>query len=273
MRTSGAIVITAVLICDISNQALGAGGIVKRQDNNNHTTPSCPNLDVLRGRDGRDGQTGVPGAPGKDGRDGVKGTKGDMGPMGPPGPQGPTGQGGSVYVRWGKNTCPHTPGTELVYSGLAAGTHYTHKGGGSNYLCLPQDPKYSNYRPGVQGNSPLYGAEYETYTGGPLSHVFQHNVPCAVCSTTRSKLLMIPAKSDCPTNWTLEYNGYLMTEYYNHNRNSFECVDKDPDSIPGSAANINGALFYHVEATCNGIHCPPYDPQKELTCAVCTKSY
>jgi hypothetical protein len=84
---------------------------------------------------------------------------------------------------------------------------------------------------------------------------------------------MIPAKSDCPTNWTLEYNGYLMTEYYTHNRNSFECVDKDPDSIPGSAANINGALFYHVEATCNGIHCPPYDPQKELTCAVCTKSY
>ena len=82
---------------------------------------------------------------------------------------------------------------------------------------------------------------------------------------------MIPAKYDCPTNWILEYKGYLMTEYYTHNRNSFECVDKDPDSIPGSAANTNGALFYHVEATCNGIHCPPYDPQKELTCAVCTQ--
>ena len=143
--------------------------------------------------------------------------------------------------------------------------------GQTTYLCLPQDPKYSKYHPGVQGYIPLYGAEYQTYTGGPLSHVFQHNVPCAVCCTTRSKLLMIPAKSDCPTNWTLEYNGYLMTERFNNFRNSFECVDKDPDSIPGSAANTNGALFYHVEATCNGIHCPPYDPQKELTCAVCTK--
>ena len=62
-----------------------------------------------------------------------------------------------------------------------------------------------------------------------------------------------------------------MTEAYTHNRNSFECVDKDPESIPGSAADTNGALFYHVEGVCNGLPCPPYDPQKELTCAVCTK--
>jgi hypothetical protein len=199
--------------------------------------------------------------------------KGDAGPIGPPGPQGPIAPGGSVYTRWGRTDCPQTPGTELVYSGLAAGSWWSNSGGGANYLCLPEEPVYSNYFPGVQNWSPLYGAEYQTYSKSPILHVHDHNVPCAVCSTTRSKLLMIPAKSDCPTNWTLEYNGYLMTEYYTHNRNSFECVDKDPDSIPGSAANINGALFYHVEATCNGIHCPPYDPQKELTCAVCTKSY
>ena len=62
-----------------------------------------------------------------------------------------------------------------------------------------------------------------------------------------------------------------MTEYKNHYRNSFECVDKDPESIPGSAGSTNGALFLHVEATCNGLPCPPYDPQKELTCAVCSK--
>ena len=51
----------------------------------------------------------------------------------------------------------------------------------------------------------------------------------------------------------------------------YECVDKNPDSVPGSTANTNGALFYHVEASCNGMLCPPYDPQKELTCVVCTK--
>ena len=85
---------------------------------------------------------------------------------------------------------------------------------------------------------------------------------------------MIPAKTQCPSNWTLEYSGYLMSEgslWSDHSRTMYECVDKNPDSVPGSAADTNGALFYHVEANCNGMLCPPYDPQKELTCAVCTK--
>ena len=51
----------------------------------------------------------------------------------------------------------------------------------------------------------------------------------------------------------------------------YECVDKNPDTLPGSAADTNGTLFYHVEASCNGMLCPPYDREKELTCAVCTK--
>jgi len=51
----------------------------------------------------------------------------------------------------------------------------------------------------------------------------------------------------------------------------YECIDKNPDSVPGSASDTNGAFFYHVEAHCNGMLCPPYNPQKELTCAVCTK--
>ena len=87
---------------------------------------------------------------------------------------------------------------------------------------------------------------------------------------------MIPAKIQCPSTWTLEYSGYLMSAYKGDShavdyRNMFECVDKNPDSIPGSASDVNGALFHHTEATCTGMPCPPYNPQKELTCAVCTK--
>ena len=52
---------------------------------------------------------------------------------------------------------------------------------------------------------------------------------CAVCYVaTRSVTVMIPAKTRCPTDWTVEYVGYLMTEYYNHDgRLTFECVDKE----------------------------------------------
>ena len=62
-----------------------------------------------------------------------------------------------------------------------------------------------------------------------------------------------------------------MTEHKVHSRRVSACVDKYPETVPGGAANTEGALFYHTEAVCHGILCPPYDPEKELTCAVCTK--
>jgi len=55
---------------------------------------------------------------------------------------------------------------------------------------------------------------------------------------------------------------------YVHHRSTFESVDKGIEYIPGSHANLNGAQFYHVEAHCNGMQYPPYDPQKELNCVV-----
>ena len=243
-------------------------------------TTSLPYIEVLRGRDGRDGRDGVPGPRGPQGQRGDSG-----GPQGPPGPQGQRGvagatglrglpgprSGGVVYTRWGKTSCSGVSGTELVYAGRAGGTHLTHKGGAANYLCMPDDPDYLRYQPGVQGYSQVYGAEYQPHSG-PLSAVDDHNAPCAVCyASTRGAVTMIPAKTRCPSTWTLEYSGYLMSQYYNYHTSMYECVDKSPDSIPGSASNTNGALFYHVEAHCNGMACPPYNPQKELTCAVCTK--
>ena len=62
-----------------------------------------------------------------------------------------------------------------------------------------------------------------------------------------------------------------MTDYRGRHRTASACVDKNPERVPGEAADTNGALFYNIEAACNGILCPPYDPEKELTCAVCTK--
>ena len=51
---------------------------------------------------------------------------------------------------------------------------------------------------------------------------------------------------------------------------NFVCMDRQPESVPGSGANTNPAVLYNVEAGCNGLPCPPYDPHKELTCVVCS---
>lgn len=176
---------------------------------------------------------------------------------------------GENYIRWGRSTCPST--ATLVYDGLATGSWWSATGGGANYLCLPHQPQYDNYAPGRRGNK-LHGAEYELWGGSPYPAIHHHNVPCAVCSVNRCQKMMIPARRYCPSGWTREYYGYLMTtNHEGHYRTMFECMDRYPTSVPGSHLNRDGAVFYHVEASCNGIPCPPYNTEKELTCVVCTK--
>ncbi len=217
-------------------------------------------VELLRGRDG------LPG------RDGPPGTDGEQGPPGPPGPTGPS-SGGHTYTRWGKSSCPQIAGTEIVYSGITGGSHFTHSGSGANYLCMPIVPEYSPdllYKGGVDNNEGIvYGTEYEN----PLQGIHDHAAPCAVCHvSTRASLLMIPAQASCPPTWTREYYGYLMTAHHTHQRSMYECVDADQQSLKGSEGNENGALFYHVEADCaTGLPCPYYNNHQELNCVICTK--
>ena len=122
---------------------------------------------------------------------------------------------------------------------------------------------------GVQGYSSVHGAEYER----PVHGTHDGNPPCAVCYVpTRPTVVMIPAKASCPPNWTREYYGYLMSGHNGNHEFMFECVDRAQESLPGTSGHINGAEFYHAEATCgSGLPCPPYNNDKEVNCAVCTK--
>ena len=239
------------------------------------------------GPPGEPGDPGEPGAPGQEGRPGVIGPQGDPGDIGErglpgndgakgdPGPRGPSGKpgidgnarGGMIYTRWGNSMCPDVPGTQLVYAGKTGGSFATY-GGGANHICMPLDPDYTlTSRRGIQGYAYVYGAEYEN----PIVGTDNSNVPCAVCITTRETVMMIPAKTSCPPSWTMEYIGYLMTERQDLQRSTYECVDSSQEPIPETQhSNHNGALFYHVEAHCSGMACPPYDSEKELTCVVCT---
>ena len=282
------------------------------RDNETTEPPaSCPQIEVLRGRDGRDGRDGGQGEKGEKGEVGPRGEKGDNGGIGPQGPQGTKGLpgiqgpiglqsekgengekgergepglagpqglqgpvgGGAVYVRWGNRSCPSGHGTELLYSGRAGGSRYRQSGGGGNYLCMPNDPEYGSYQAGVQGYSYVYGTEFQTGSG-PLGYLNQKHLFCSVCYVpTRSTVVMIPARKRYPANWTTEYIGYLMAGYQSNSngRTTYECVDQTPEPIPEPhATGENQAFIGHVEAECSGLSCPPYNREKELTCAVCT---
>ncbi|XP_002738652.1 uncharacterized protein LOC100367433 [Saccoglossus kowalevskii] len=189
-----------------------------------------------------------------------------------------TNAGGVVFTRWGHNACPGS--TVVVYSGTMAGKYYNNYGSGGNYLCLPKIPKYDLDVIDAGSESDrgrLYPVEYRAATG-PLSSSMYDDVPCAVClDEYRSTSILYPARDDCPSGWTREYYGFLMSARYDttsYYSTEYVCVDAAGKAIPGTSASSSTSWIYTVEATCvtgGGIACDPYVTGYELSCAVCAK--
>lgn len=193
--------------------------------------------------------------------------------LGPPGAV--QTAGGASYIRWGRTECPKVNGTELVYKGVAAGASHGHRGGGANYLCLPEDPQYLEVTAGGQGQRELvYGTEYQFKEGNILKSLLDYDVPCASCFTAkRGTEMMIPARTECYPGWTREYNGYLVSSQHGQHRVQYKCLDVDAQGITGSSKNVDGSLMYLVEVVCHGsIPCAAnkYVSRHELACVVCT---
>ncbi|XP_022110556.1 short-chain collagen C4-like isoform X2 [Acanthaster planci] len=183
--------------------------------------------------------------------------------------------GGETYVRWGRTTCPNHYNTNLVYAGYAASSYYAHKGGTSDFLCLPKNPQWASHKDGFNSRSYLYGTEYRVSSFDPFSHknaqhLNNHAVPCAVCRLVRKTKLLYPARLSCPPGWRVEYSGFLMAGHYTHGRTEALCVDKEPEAVVGSSAAKYEALLYVMESVCGSLHCPPYVNGREITCTVCS---
>ena len=228
----------------------------------------------IQGSQGERGQLGYPGYKGQKGEIGDRGATGPQGLAGPVGLKGVKGDtnSGSTYIRWGRDDCPS--GAVSLYSGRAAGTKHNVKGGTSDYLCLPDNPQYgSTY---TDAASPLYGVEYERWlTSSPRA--LHDNMPCVVCYlATRSAMFVHQASYLCPSGWSREYYGYMMSEHVvsnRHGRKSTICVDANAEAVPGTSASTDpSATYFHsVECTKSELPCTPYVDGRILSCAVCTK--
>ena len=98
-----------------------------------------------------------------------------------------------------------------MYHGNAGGSWYSHTGGATDYLCLPRDPIWGHYEDTVKISAGVYGAEYQldqrtlsNFFGTKMRHYYD-DIPCAVCRTTRSSVLMIPDRNQCYEGWTRAY--------------------------------------------------------------------
>ena len=227
----------------------------------------------IQGSQGERGQQGYPGYKGQKGEIGDRGTTGPQGLRGPVGLKGVKGDtnSGITYIRWGRDDCPS--GALALYSGRAAGSEYNAKGGTSDYLCLPDNPQYLSSCTYWRGG--LHGVEYEGWL--PRSSLNNHNMPCVVCHVpTRSAIFVQQASYLCPSGWSREYYGYMMSDQLADDRlgrRSTICVDADIETVPGTSANTDPAIVFHlsVECTNSELPCQPYQDNRILTCAVCTK--
>ena len=170
-----------------------------------------------------------------------------------------------------------------MFEGHAAGAHYSQAGGGSNFLCLHEEPLWNNYLNGHQSHTgSIYGVEYEVESSNIFSEINNGGyslddkpAPCAVCYVQRrSTVLMIPGRNQCPNGWTTEYEGYLVSQYSGPNRDrkrsSYICWDEAPEVAVGNS-DENQAVVYPVEVQCGSLPCSKYISGRELTCVVCSK--
>ena len=225
-----------------------------------------------KGDVGPSGSIGLRGPKGDSGK--FPGEKGDRGFSGQKGSKGDAGSSGVTYIRWGRTVCPQ--GTSLVYTGVAAGTKDVTKGGTSDTLCLAGNPQYKSGDASSSRVAQLSGVRNEV-TGSPAPPLQNRHgtyLPCALCyTTTKSTSFMLPGRYACPSGWSMEYSGYIMTEWTTGNRGGRKdtiCVDQDAEAASTKGSG-HPALLYLMQATCIGLNCPPFNSQKPLTCAVCSK--
>ena len=181
-----------------------------------------------------------------------------------------------TFIRWGHLECPPTPGTTKVYHGFGAGTYHTNNTPTPSSLCLPASYQHVRYNitNSLYGDTKVFmvhGIEYNTF----ILDRHGKGVGCALCKTTsRSTVLMIPATDRCnnttPTDnsWTKEYDGYLMqasgagSDYY--------CVDYNMRLFYDPQQISEVSTFSHVAAGNDGPQVSSYNPQRVLSCVVCT---
>ena len=173
----------------------------------------------------------------------------------------------------------------LTCSGHVAGPHWNESGSGSNFLCLHENPQWRRYFSGHQYSGSIYGAEYIVFHSGGSNNVFSTRnnggdplinkpTPCAACYVGgRSTILMVPARTQCPDGWTMEYGGYLVSESNrdkDRERSSYICWDEAPEVAAGRRS-ADQSVIYPVEVQCGTLPCSTFISGRELACVVCSK--
>ena len=183
---------------------------------------------------------------------------------------------GISYVHWGRKACS-SKRAFLLYEGVAVAALYSVKGSGSNSICVisGSNQTYLDHSDSQQGGAQLHAVRLVTSGYGlqTMRGAHQNILPCSYCFLeSQYSVIMIPARTECPLGWEVEYQGHLFSAYYSHQKNDWRCIDNEPDSIRSYSSSQ--ADLYPVEIECGSISCgsnsPYYVQNREIACIVCS---
>lgn len=187
---------------------------------------------------------------------------------------------GVSFTRWGRTVCP--TGSQVLYKGYMAGPYTNAGGGGGNFLCVHETPKFLRPIPGDQLGSRIFGTEFDigdavnglfktdNASGGKLGN---QDMVCVLCYVSDSfDKMMIPGRTDCgDTGYDLMYFGFLVAELnVDRKRSEYICLDEAPEGRPGGEGNNDHSIIYPVDVVCGSLPCDKYINNYEMTCALCT---
>ena len=128
-------------------------------------------------------------------------------------------------------------------------------------LCLPEIPEFDQ---SVSGSLKNILNDRLKISG------FSRHFTCALCQVQMiSSVQMIPAKTTCPKEWKLQYEGILVATGSMQSQNV--CMEKSA-MINGGLEDSRGQGPYLTPVTveCGRIPCPPYKQNDYLPCVVCS---
>ena len=107
-----------------------------------------------------------------------------------------------------------------MFTGYAAGSHYTEKEGSSTYICLPGDPTFRINGPSEGNRAYIWGAEYSFPPNTDGLALQNWDVPCAVCQSAQNGVFMLPGRDDVMT------AGWLAAQHITFYHTEFVCMDE-----------------------------------------------
>lgn len=155
-----------------------------------------------------------------------------------------------------------------------AGSSFDGTGNGANYQCLPTSPVYDAFNTSANANRAGISVATLATDGSVLaSNLNEKIIQCSMCQTiTANTVTMLIGNNTCPSSWTTEYTGYLVSEQETSGRTGkgYACLKENPDLIDNSSGKTNTATVNLVEHECGALPCGTYTNYQEVACIVCS---